>query len=159
MKDHSGLTPRGFTLIELMVVIVIILLLLGLGAAIGRALLSQGGEKQLTNTALANAQLLLDDYMNLTGQAAPASTSALYAAIVGPPGISQLKSKMAGLPPQSLVGNTIIDGWSKELVLNNTGAPGSGLPARAGPYFASAGPDGNIATPADNIYSYNLGGN
>ncbi len=174
--NRRGSGDRGFTLVELMVVIVIILVLLGIGIGVGPAMLGMGGERQLTKTALANAQLLYDEYQNLGGAAVATNWDFTTAAI----GIRALNRPVAAIPPQIIVQTVvvgrymIVDGWGNPLALvqptyydgtvrdingNNVTTDAidtayNKLPNRStGGYFASAGPDGQWGdiTTAGNI--------
>jgi prepilin-type N-terminal cleavage/methylation domain-containing protein len=152
---------RAFTLIEIMVVVVIIVILLGIGAAVGPAVLGSG-ERHLTSTALANCQMLLDEYITLTG-VTPSSTADFFNKIKT---VRSLSDKLGAMKSEMILnGSSFKDGWGNELVLNVTGSDGDKAyaPKQTTPYFISVGPDNQAGTTlgdkasGDNMYSFNPG--
>lgn len=172
-NSRNVASPRGFTLLELLVTIVIILILLGIGVEVGPAVLSRGGEEQVTKMALLNAQQLLEEFVAKTNADVSSTsyntTAKLMTAIAN---VSALKSRLATLPPDVFYavsgGYSMKDGWGNELYFNYNGTSSTVLPSSSGPYFASMGPDGawgdvtKATTTAayqqsqDNLYSFSV---
>lgn len=170
----------GFTLIEMMVVVAIIVILLGIGLAVGPAVLNKGEEKR-TQMILSNASALLEEYLNLTGQGAipddgPAdATDGVNYLFTKASAIKKMEPMFGSFDKRALKesGNvwSLVDGWENEIHLKwaDGKEPSNGnLPDEGFAYFASKGLDGqwgnvdaSVGTEdrdqeADNIYSYQL---
>jgi len=169
----------GFTLIEMLVAIAIIALLLGIGLAVGPAVLSKG-EEQKTRVTLVNAQAVLEEYLRLTGQSADdafASAGNLEEAVDilfdKASNIKRMEPMFNSFDERTLVKNasdefTLNDSWDNAIVLKWDDSVGNNLPDAGQPYFASRGPDGqwgdvNAADgseadrqEADNFYSHEI---
>jgi len=166
-------TGHGFTLVELMVAVAIIAILLGIGLAVGPAVLSKG-EEQLTRSTLLNLQALHDEYFQLTGQGSSAidDFDALWQKVIK---IEKLSPFVGSLSDHvELVGGEYVvkDGWSNVIGYVQGGTPSaSNLPVHSSSYFYSIGADSTLGdadidndgddedpneAASDNIYSFEL---
>lgn len=144
----------AFTLIEMLVVIAIIVILLGIGMAVGPAVLGKGDEMR-TRATLQAAQVLLDQYLDVTGQSAAdafngvSSGDGVSHLITKAKTIKKLEKLFSAFDEQTLRKDgtkyVLSDGWDNPIHLkwaDGKEPSGGDLPDEDQPYFASAGPDG-----------------
>lgn len=146
---------RAFTLIEILIVVVIILILTGVGAALGSWATSRGKEAS-TRVMLLNAQMIFDEYnrvanSGITGWSPGASAASILHSQTR--NMVAFRQYYAALPREVYRGNGLIDAWGSPLHLVPAKAAYCGVAPQPYPYFVSPGPDRDIATPQDNLYS------
>jgi len=147
----------GFTLLEIIVVVVIILVLLGIGAAVGPAIVGKG-ETALTRTVLKNAMLIHDELVLLGDPPTSAGEGGNQQLVAKAKQYKQTQKLLATMPESALEGSSgtyLLDGWGNRILLEQVPATAT-RPARI--YFKSKGPNGNDegVNKGDDIYSYEI---
>jgi prepilin-type N-terminal cleavage/methylation domain-containing protein len=149
--------PRGFTLIEILVVISIIIILVGTVLAIGTQMRTAAQIRQ-TKVTLNTLKLAMKDYLD-AGNPEPADNSATdyYTKFLSVP---SCKKVLSGMPAAQNGGTQVLDAFGNAIIYRASAAGKQW-------YFQSAGPNGvmgyvpksdGTTVPPDNddIFSYDL---
>lgn len=168
-KPSRPLTRRGFTLIELLVVIGVILVLVGI-ATVAFSRMDQSGK--VTRTNLENLKGMLAELEAVTGSAEVERVNNLPNAdytleiMRAMRRVPANQAAIERMGPKALRGGTdpptINDGWGNRIEYIrpaglNTVVNGTNVTIRSPdgrPFFASAGPDGDMNKGDDNVYSF-----
>lgn len=182
-RQSPGRRTAAFTIVEIMVVVAIIVVLLGIGVAVGPAVLGKG-EQAVTQLRLQNLQALHDEYLSITGQANRKVSDSPPEYLIDDVNdlwdkarkVDRLRELLWALDGgiEESGGNWIaMDGWDNTIKMVPGGEPRGDddgkLPTHSSTYFYSKGPDGKRGdydggdngapneAAADNLYSFNLG--
>ena len=150
-------------MIEIMVAISVILILMAM-AVIGYRYLDRSASEKATHVALSNAQAMISEYEAANGPGSinditGANTTTVMTRLVA---IPKNKDAIANLPTKMVKAGSnppvLLDGWGNPIVyVPKTGLTSGGKTIthpEGRPFWASPGPDGDINTPDDNIYSF-----
>ncbi len=137
---------HGFTLVELLAVLAILSILVGLAVSVGKTVLDQA-KRQQTRAIQSTVIEALQSYYRVK-DVYPDNLSALMKT-ESQGGVEGARDKLLGLPDGvvDFDSDSVRDAYGNEMTYYNNGAMGGG------PLLVSGGPDGNVNTPEDNIYS------